>query len=452
MITDLSVENFKAWERIPSMDFAPITGLFGTNSSGKTSLLQLLLLLKQTVESTDRAQVLNFGDPKSLVNLGGLGDVLYEHDLSRPLRFGFTWEREMALQVPNPATKREVLFEDASPHFQARIVGDVASQPRVAEMAYQMAGRRFSLASQEGSTTKYKLLARGQGFRFVRQPGRVWPLPAPVKFYGFPDEVRAYYQNAGFLADLELALESLFTETYYLGPLREHPLREYTWSGAQPSGVGTRGERAVDALLASRARNIKFSPGYKKRRVTLEEYTAHWLKALGLIESFSVAQLAEGSNLYQVRVRTSSSAPEVLITDVGFGVSQILPIVVLCFSVPEKSILVLEQPEIHLHPSVQAGLADVFIDAVKVRKVQIIFESHSEHLLLRLQRRIAEEEIEAAATALFFCRRDEPAARIERLEVDAVGNIANWPRDFFGDPLHENAEMLRAQMKRASSA
>jgi hypothetical protein len=105
--------------------------------------------------------------------------------------------------VADPTTKREVLFEDASPHFQARIVGDVANQPRVAEMAYQMAGRRFSLASQEGSTTKYKLLARGQGFRFVRQPGRVWSLPAPVKFYGFPDEVRAYYQNAGFLADLE---------------------------------------------------------------------------------------------------------------------------------------------------------------------------------------------------------------------------------------------------------
>lgn len=97
--------------------------------------------------------------------------------------------------MADPTTKREVLFEDASPHFQARIVGDVANQPRVAEMAYQMAGRRFSLASQEGSTTKYKLLARGQGFRFVRQPGRVWSLPAPVKFYGFPDEVRAYYQN-----------------------------------------------------------------------------------------------------------------------------------------------------------------------------------------------------------------------------------------------------------------
>jgi AAA15 family ATPase/GTPase len=90
MITDLSVENFKAWERIPTIRLAPITGLFGTNSSGKTSLLQLLLLLKQTVESTDRAQVDDFGDPKSLVNLGGLGDVLYEHDPSRALRFGFT--------------------------------------------------------------------------------------------------------------------------------------------------------------------------------------------------------------------------------------------------------------------------------------------------------------------------------------------------------------------------
>jgi predicted ATPase len=68
-------------------------------------------------------------------------------------------------------------------------------------------------------------------------------------------------------------------------------------------------------------------------------------------------------------------------------------VLVLCYYVPEGSILILEQPEIHLHPSVQTGLADVFIDAVKTRKVQIILESHSEYLLRRLQRRIAEEKV-----------------------------------------------------------
>jgi len=70
VITELSFTNFKSWKSVEKMRLAPITGLFGTNSSGKTSVLQLLLMLKQTIESTDRAQVLAFGDEKSLTNLG----------------------------------------------------------------------------------------------------------------------------------------------------------------------------------------------------------------------------------------------------------------------------------------------------------------------------------------------------------------------------------------------
>ncbi len=137
----------------------------------------------------------------------------------------------------------------------------------------------------------------------------------------------------------------------------------------------------VDALLASRQKGAYISPGYKRKKQTLEERVAHWLKELGLISDFKVQQIAEGNNLYAVRVQKTPSSADVLITDVGFGVSQILPVLVLCYYVPEGSVILLEQPEIHLHPSVQSGLADVFIDAVKNRNVQIIVESHSEHLL-----------------------------------------------------------------------
>ena len=82
-----------------------------------------------------------------------------------------------------------------------------------------------------------------------------------------------------------------------------------------------------------------------------------------------------------------------LLTDIGFGVSQVLPVLVQCFYANHGSTLILEQPDIHLHPSAQAGLADLFIAAKKSPGVQILFESHSEHLLRRLQRRIAEEKV-----------------------------------------------------------
>ena len=173
-----------------------------------------------------------------------------------------------------------------------------------------------------------------------------------------------------------------------------------------------------------------------------------WLKELGLIHDFSVKPLATGGNIYQVRVQKTKSSAEVLITDVGFGVSQILPVLTLLYYVPEGSMVILEQPEIHLHPSVQSGLADVLIDAVKNRKLQIILESHSEHLLRRIQRRIADETLTAQDTALYFCAPGDNGSTIDSLEVDIFGNIKNWPKDFFGDEFNEMAAMTRSAMQR----
>jgi predicted ATPase len=208
--------------------------------------------------------------------------------------------------------------------------------------------------------------------------------------------------------------------------------------------MGRRGERVVDAMLAARERKTYISFGRGRKRQTLEQRIAHWLKELGLIHDFSVEAIAENSSIYQVRVQKSPSSAKVLITDVGFGVSQILPVLVLCYYVPEGSIVLLEQPEIHLHPSVQSGLADVFIDAVTNRNIQIILESHSEHLLRRLQRRIAEKSLEPKDTALYFCEIDKRGSSVTTLDVDLFGTIRNWPEDFFGDEFGEIAAISRA--------
>jgi predicted ATPase len=138
----------------------------------------------------------------------------------------------------------------------------------------------------------------------------------------------------------------------------------------------------------------------------------------------------------------------VFITDVGFGVSQILPVLTLCYYVPEGSILILEQPEIHLHPAVQATLADVLIDVAQTRHIQIILESHSEHLLRRLQRRVAESEVAAEQMALYFCENHDGASQLTPLQMDEFGNISNWPEEFFGDELGELTAMALAAIER----
>ena len=458
MITSLEINNFKSWPATGSMRLAPITALFGSNSSGKTSLLQLLLLLKQTTESSDRSQLLNLGDEHSMVELGVLPDLLYQHDLTRPLAWRIAWQLPEPLTVDNPVQQSATLFQGDTLACSTRII--FAQPPdlppgraMVETMAYHFAGHEFGMCLKNPTKMEYDLYSRPEGFAFVRTRGRDWSLPAPVKWYGFPAQARAYYQNADFLADFELELEQLGRRIFYLGPLREYPRRQYTWAGAQPADMGRRGERVVDALLAARDswKTVVRGPG--EARLTLEEQVAQWLRALGLIESFAIRLIAPGSKLYQVWVRRTQHSPEVLITDVGFGVSQILPVITLCYYAPEGSTIILEQPEIYLHPRIQAGLADVFIDAMNTRNIQIILESHSEHLLRRFQRRIAEEELRPDQAALYFCTMDEHgASQLQSLDLDPFGNITNWPKDFFGDEMGDLLAMQGAALKRQVGA
>jgi predicted ATPase len=173
---------------------------------------------------------------------------------------------------------------------------------------------------------------------------------------------------------------------------------------------------------------------------------------MGMIDSFRVEEIAEGSNLWRAHVRTRPGASEVQLTDVGFGVSQVLPVITLLQYVPEGSTVVLEQPEIHLHPLAQAALADVIIQAATHRKVQVILESHSEHLLLRLQRRIAEQSVSADDVKLYFCDAPRGVSSLTLLDLDLYGSIRNWPDKFMGDAFTETAvaELARLQWMQAA--
>jgi predicted ATPase len=450
MINKMQIQGFKSWENTGEIALAPLTGYFGTNSSGKTALLQFLLMLKQTVESMDRSRVLHTGDKKTYVDLGTFYDIVYRHELPGEMQFAIDWSPMKTLRILDPESdKNRTLFRIQQIEFKAMITCDtqgVAVSRFTYTFDHQDQEIRFGMEQSTDDPETYKILA--DGYELKRTRGRPWPLPAPVKSYGFPDRINADYQNAGFLSEFVLAFEEMFNSIYYLGPLREYPERSYPWSGERPQAVGERGGSAIAALLAARQKGEKISRGRGRSRQTLEERVAQWLKDLGLIESFELKQVAENRKDYEVRVRRSKQAPEVFITDVGFGVSQVLPVIVLCYYAPKGSTVILEHPEIHLHPMVQAGLADVFIDAIKYRNIQIILESHSEHLLRRLQRRIAEEELDAQDAALYFVNTVRGTSKIEQLELDPFGNIRNWPPDFFGDEMEDLVAQAEAEMQR----
>lgn len=423
MITELGAENFKSWKNTGTLPMAPLTGFFGANSSGKTSLLQILLMLKQTVERPpDWKGTLDFGDHTSLVNLGYFRDVIYRHRQDLSLGISVSWNLPEKLIVTNPFGEKASPIETTTLSFSTSIVKMDKHSVTLDSFTYSVDEQQFSIEWVPK--------------RDVLSLGSMVFLTGPLfRCYGMRDKSPSNSKLAFW--QFEEAFEELFYRINYLGPRREYPRPFYTWEGDHPEGVWQHGREMVSALFSAQIQLLD-----------LDEQVPKWLQRLGLIDSYRLAPVSERENGYEFLVTKHKGGTEVRLMDVGFGVSQVLPVLILCYYVPEGSILILEQPEAHLHPKVQAKLADVLIDVVKKRKLQIILESHSEHLLHRLTRRIAEGEISADDTALYFCQINEGTSEIEQLRLDEYGNASNWPRDFFGDDAGDVVERTKAEMKR----
>ena len=344
MITELRAQNFKSWQDTGMLQFAPLTGFFGANSSGKTSILQVLLMLKQTVEQPeDWNEPLYFGNEGSLINLGSFNDVIYRHNKDLSLDISVSWKSSTVADI-HKYIKFYSLNVETLPPSQ----GD---RDRLGEIS-------FSTNIFRGAVNNFYY--KTDLYRFDGQQ------PELFRCYGLRTaltEIREIFSR------FEEAFENLFSRILYLGPLREPPRPRYTWEGDHPKGIGQEGRKAVSALLSGRIRHL-----------SIDDQILSWLQRLELIDSYNLHPASDTGRDYEFLVKKYKDGPKVRLTDIGFGVSQVLPVLILCYYAPEGSILILEQPEAHLHPKVQSELADVLIDVVKNRNIQIILESHSENI------------------------------------------------------------------------
>ena len=420
MITHIRMKNFKSWEDSGKVELAPLTGFFGTNSSGKSSLLQMLLLLKQTVGSEE---VLFFGNGNSLVNLGNFHEVIHGHKAEKllELEFGYKLQDSLTIQIPQKISSTSIGYNEHALDIDS-FTFNAAILWREGKLMIQKAYYRFKDGNKE-------LTLEGNHSKNI---------------YGEPHWSKS---NASPLIQFATESQRLFSHIYYLGPTRVHPQRYYHWERTHPKEIDMQGNKAVDALLSARV--LQLTTAHNGKSVSIEERISKWLQKLELAHSFSL--VTKGSiddNNYEVRIQQTSNSAEVTLADMGHGVSDLFPLLVHCCYVPEGSTLILEQPGIHLHPKAQADLADLLIEVITERNLQILIESHSEYLLTRLQLGIAEQKIVASDTALYFCENEDGVSNIKSLDVDDLGNITNWPPNFFGNVRGDLVKMTREQMKR----
>ena len=460
MLKQLRIQNFKGWKDTGEIRMAPITLFFGANSSGKSSIGQFLMMLKQTVESSDRKAVFYPGGKNSAVQLGSYQEMVFHRDPNNKIAFEYLWTLPVGLKFKDPVSEQSFSGDSLQFNAEVRLADKDQHSLIVESFKYKlMLNEKQSLSvelSQKQGSKEYQ--AAAEQYNLIRKKMRAWALKDVVRFYGFPDEAVAYYQNAEFVQVLNFEQEQLFKSICYLGPLRSKADRVYTWGGNAPESVGYSGENTIAAILSARNRKISIvKPGAKRASpsVPFEEVVALKLKDLGLIESFKVDQISE--QLYKVKVRAKGSRDGVDLPDIGFGISQVLPVLVQCFYAPPGSIIFMEQPEIHLHPCAQSALADVMIDVINSkengvdRNIQLVIETHSEHFLRRLQRRIAENGISQDKVSAYFANITKTPAKLESLRLDLFGNIENWPKDFFGDEMEDITEQAKAALKKRMS-
>ena len=430
MITHIRMKNFKSWKDSGEVKLAPLTGFFGTNSSGKSSLLQMLLLLKQTI---GRDKVLFFGDENSLVNLGNFREMIHGHKEDE------LFELEFGCKLPKPLTITAFQQVDKYRQHYERAPLDIDG------FTFHTAFRGNAV----GLSNEYLSYTIGPEpiHKIKWESGRV--------YHGNVDSGNLNIKNCygrpamnsvDVLEPLPSAFEKIFSLVYYLGPTRIHPKRLYHWERTHPKEIDLWGNKAVDALLSARVRQL--TTAYNGKKVSIEERISKWLQKLELAHSFSL--IPKGSlddNNYEIRIQKTSNSAEVTLADLGHGVSDLFPLLVHCCYVPEGSTLILEQPGVHLHPMAQADLADLFLEVITERNLQILVESHSEHLLTRLQRRVAEKQIGQDDVALYFCRNIDGESTKDRLKVNELGDIENWPENFFGDVMGDMFAMTDKQVE-----
>lgn len=455
-------KNFRSFEDTGWFELRPITIILGANNSGKTNLIRPLLLLKQTLDSGDENIALKITGP--LADMGTYRNVVYQRNPNRTFELSIRFH---TLET-NPENNRSKFAANRHPSTVVLEFG-IGTGPLDLELrrfeVQDMLGRN-RLARKRTASGSYSL---STDLTFNR---RILPIvksmkPSHFAFSTFDVVRRVLNQRArarealkkgkktqaartpepklpekgdtyfDFLAMSEVHVEGALSRISYVGPLREYPRRYYESAEEVPETVGVRGELAPQVL-------------YLTKKNQTRAKTNEWLKKFGLARRISCDPFHE--DLFALKVTDLRNKSIVDYSDSGFGLSQLLPLIVQVFHSGDGGILFLEQPEIHLNPGMQSQLANLFAEASKERKTLIV-ETHSEHLVLRIRALIAERELRPEDVALYYVEKSRTSSSLREIPIGEDGHIESekWPAGFFEEALTDALRLARKPRNRVEA-
>lgn len=399
------------------MEIRPITILIGKNSAGKSVVSRLPLLLRQSLSQSSSAPIelqfdgLEFG--------GSFKDLVHNRIDHGHISFGLTYQEgeniiNIDFTIQNIAdsplqliSKYKITY---STEFEISLDWHISTNP-----------------SDIGVSQIYQATGNVNG-------------NVEVKFKGILiDSIINIENKQELLPDNLILINQKIIESAvnidYIGPFRVLPKRDYIYKGSKPKNTGYSGEFAphilgIDSYLD---KNIINSVGN-----WFKTYLGGWtLEVEKIRDKFEIVLTSPDDRNVKVNL-----------VDVGHGMSQVLPLIVRSFFKKEvpNAIMIVEQPELHLHPAAHAELAEQFVNIINEEKSSWIIETHSEVFILRIRRLVAEKKLPANNVIIYQIDDEErPGSKLKRILLDENGEVSDWPKGVFSEDYEEIVALRKAQ-------
>jgi len=408
-IDKLYIENFKGIKTGQWIDIKPITVFIGANSSGKSSCIHALACLSQTLKVPNNSTPIVLDDEYANVHLGRFIEVIHSKSYQDLMSLGVSLKNQPYIELDEDRSVTEKTgdieaiyrFKCSQRTQDIRIENAQFSVGKHIYLAKFVAGKYTLTYKNESTKVGVSLKA---GFLFDPEENMY---RSGVDFKDFVP----FFNMQGRIA------EGL-RNSFYLGPFRDSPRRKYETRGANPTEVGTMGEAAI-TMLANESIQTQKRPHMHQ--------VANWLKQMGLAQTMKINRVGQ-SDLVGIKLglKDGEAFP---IADLGYGLSQIMPVLTQCSFAQSNSTLLFEQPEIHLHTKSSRELASVFIDTAINKQANIVLETHSPDLVKQFFIELRNGTFNKDDFVLYKVIRKGKETCIKEIKVDAENDFdvyENW--------------------------
>jgi predicted ATPase len=414
-LTEIGVSGFKSFRDEVQIKLGSLTILAGANSSGKSSIMQPLLMMKQTLEAPyDPGALLLDGPNVSFTSGEQFLSKFQTNEVQKAFTISvsnnrmlskstFNWSSDSGIDI----LKQKWTLDDIN--FNLEVTRDMSEAviKDIVERELRSFTRLIDSWKINRNRCFFQLIGTQTGFKFD-------------------------FANPTF--------SQLLTELIHVQGLRDIPSRVYKTAAITGNTFSGRFENYVASVINYLQKSTP------EKLVQLQAA----LQKLGLTDLIQSQRLNDTQIELRVgRVLGSQDETDTVnIADVGFGVSQVLPVIVALLVAEPGQLVYIEQPEIHLHPRAQIALGEIFADAAN-RGVRVVVETHSELFLLGIQTLVAEDKLDPSAVKLHWLTRNpDGSSKVTSAELDETGAFGDWPEDFGTTALMlENRYLSAAEAK-----